>query len=61
MRDTNNIIGQRIGMLVVQSESAPAKDARGHTIRQFNCQCDCGYEVVINDNNLISGHTRSCG
>ena len=61
MRDTKNIIGQRIGMLVVQSESAPAKDARGHTIRQFNCQCDCGKSVVFKYNILMRNQLISCG
>lgn len=25
------------------------------------CRCDCGKEVVVQSNNLLAGHTKSCG
>lgn len=28
---------------------------------QWECRCDCGRTVAIYKNNLIAGHTRSCG
>ena len=56
---SNDIIGQRYGMLVVQSEASPIKDARGHLVRRYNCLCDCGNEKVVRQGNLI--RTNSCG
>ena len=58
---SEKIIGQRFGMLVVQSEIEPVRDARGHLVRMFNCLCDCGKEKVFRYNNLISGLVNSCG
>jgi len=56
-----DIIGQRFGMLTVISEEAPVPDARGHMIRMFRCQCDCGGEKLARYNNLMTGNTQSCG
>ena len=28
---------------------------------QWVCRCDCGREVLVYKNNLLSGHTCSCG
>lgn len=25
------------------------------------CRCDCGNEIIVQNNNLLSGHTTSCG
>ena len=58
---SEKIIGQRFGMLVVQSEIEPVRDARGHLVRMFNCLCDCGKEKVFRYNNLMSGLVNSCG
>lgn len=27
----------------------------------WRCRCECGTELVVQANNLLSGHTRSCG
>ena len=29
--------------------------------RQWKCKCSCGNEVVVQIQNLLSGHTTSCG
>lgn len=56
-----DIIGQRFGMLTVVSEEESVLDARGHRIRMFTCQCDCGGEKLARYNNLTRGNTLSCG
>lgn len=28
---------------------------------KWNCKCECGKKTVVDQSNLISGHTRSCG
>lgn len=37
---------------------APKTNGRG---RYWICQCECGNEVKVASDKLISGHTRSCG
>ena len=56
-----DIIGQHFGMLVAVEEVTPVKDSRGHTLRRFLCQCDCGNMRAFNYGNLVSGRTNSCG
>lgn len=48
--------GQRFGSLVVLSYE-------GHRdgVHRWRCQCDCGRQTVVNQTNLQSGHTKSCG
>ena len=58
---TDDLIGQRIGMLTVLSEVEPGSDTRGHLLRRFACRCDCGTEKVVNYHNLKTNCTRSCG
>jgi hypothetical protein len=49
-------IGQRYGRLVVVS-------LHGHRgpKRFWLCNCDCGNTKIVQDSNLRSGHSRSCG
>lgn len=54
-------IGERFGMLVVQSEAEPVIDARGHRIPRYNCLCDCGNTTVVRNTALFNQVTRSCG
>lgn len=55
--DKNDIIGKKFGKLTVLS----ATDLIiGHN-RMYECQCDCGTKIHVSRNNLISGHTQSCG
>ena len=56
-----DIIGQRFGMITVQSETEPVRDGRGSLVRRFTCICDCGKIRVFNYNILLSGHVNSCG
>ena len=37
------------------------KDARGHLVRMFICQCDCGNEKVFRYGSLLSGWINSWG
>jgi hypothetical protein len=53
-----NIIGQKINQLVVLSLQDTRQ--RGSDIH-YNCLCDCGKLSVVQRNNLLSGHTKTCG
>jgi hypothetical protein len=51
-----DLTGRRFGRLVVISKSlGPSR------YRKWICCCDCGKEVMVIGNNLVRGHTSSCG
>jgi hypothetical protein len=52
-----NLIGKRFGRLVVTAYAG--KDKRGHAF--WRAVCDCGNIVAVKGNNLMWGHTKSCG
>lgn len=52
-----DITGQRFGRLIVVSYSHTNKFRKSCWV----CKCDCGNEVIINRNALMSGNTTSCG
>ena len=55
-----DLTGQRFGRLVVLGNSNRGERSKNrHAF--WKCKCDCGKEVVIPSNNLMSGGTKSCG
>lgn len=51
-----NLVGNKYGRLTVKSR------AESNTRRiKWLCLCDCGNEKVVSGENLMSGHTKSCG
>lgn len=52
--------GDRYGRLVVIKEVCPKTRASG-LVRQFQCVCDCGEEVIAVLAEMRRGNTRSCG
>ena len=52
-----DLTGQRFGRLVV-IKLLTSKDAKHH---KWLCKCDCGNECAVLGNNLVRGHTKSCG
>lgn len=53
-----DLTGQRFGRLMVLSEN-PIRTKQGK--RRWNCICDCGKQVVVVQNSLVSNLTKSCG
>lgn len=53
----HDIIGQKYGELTVQSYSH--KDAASRNY--FTCICSCGKSKIIQQSNLLSGRSTSCG
>lgn len=52
----NDLIGKRFGRLVVVRRES--KDTRHpHLI----CNCDCGNQISVNVEHLLTGRTKSCG
>lgn len=56
-RDTNALIGERFGRLVVQEYVGVDK----YRYSLYRCLCDCGNTVIVNSNKLKTGHNQSCG
>ena len=52
-----NLQGQKFGRLtpLYRTYNTKSNDV------QWVCKCDCGKEKIITTNNLVSGHTQSCG
>lgn len=54
---SKNIIGQKIGELLVISRDLEKSKSRAYYI----CKCSCGREKSIRKDSLLSGATKSCG
>lgn len=61
MRERINLIGQRIGWLIVISRAPDNQYNCGKKLTAFNCKCDCGNNTIINLCDLRTGKTKSCG
>ena len=54
---TKNITNQRFGKLIALEPT----NARKHGSIIWKCKCDCGNEIYVSAENLLSGNTKSCG
>ena len=59
-RITENIIGKKFNSLTVLEEFY-VKDSKGYNTTKVRCRCDCGNIIETAKNNVINGHTKSCG
>ena len=60
MIKNKNLINQKFGKLtVIDFSSKITKNKK--TRKYWLCKCECGNYKVIEQDHLISGHTRSCG
>lgn len=55
------LTGNRYGKLVVIGLAEPQITTVGGMRKQWKCQCDCGNTTIVAQDNLLCGHTRSCG
>lgn len=51
-------IGQKFGRLTVIGDAAPSGARRK---ARWLCRCECGDDTIVVADNVMSGHTRSCG
>ncbi len=56
-----DLTGQKFGRLTALSRCEPKITIRGRRESQWLCVCECENKVVVQQNNLRSGHTQSCG
>lgn len=60
-RVTKKMIGKKFGHLTVIGFSRfSSRDAKNYQ-RYWRCKCDCGNEIEVVEQALISGNTKSCG
>lgn len=59
-RHRPNLIGQKYGRLTVLKEVEPDFYVSGNK-RAFLCRCECGNEIRVAGDRLLSGNTKSCG
>ena len=57
----SNLINRRFGKLLVVKFSNIKTYKNKSSQTQWLCKCDCGNEIVVSGNSLISGNTTSCG
>ena len=59
MRKLIDLTGKRFERLIVIERKQPGPRNRKYLI--WLCKCNCGNEVIVNEGDLIRGHTKSCG
>ncbi len=57
---TKNLVGQRFGSLVVESQ-APHIIYKERKYVAWNCRCDCGNSTIVPASNLHNRTVKSCG
>ena len=55
--DFNDIIGKKYNKLTILSLDHITKNRK----YMYKCKCDCGNEIIVRRENIISSHTKSCG
>lgn len=56
-----NLVNRRFGRLTVISQADDYIYPNGKRRTQWLCKCDCGEVVAIEQYNLVSGNSKSCG
>ena len=54
-KDKNNMVGQTFSRLTILERIS--KNGRGH----FKCKCECGNEIIVRSDGVLSGRIKSCG
>lgn len=59
-RTSKNLKEQRFGRLVAIEAVDIILSSEKHK-QEWLCQCDCGNKTIVSTNNLLRGHSKSCG
>ena len=54
---TNHIIGKKYNKLLILEEIWEYPKSKN----KLRCKCDCGNEIIVSRNDVITNHTKSCG
>ena len=61
MSQIKDLSGMRFGRLVVMKRGEDRIKPCGKKVVRWECKCDCGNEVTVSRDSLMSGNTKSCG
>lgn len=61
MKDYENLCGRVFNHLLVIQQADDYINSKGWHTRQWTCKCDCGNSTTVREDQLKSGHTKSCG
>lgn len=56
-----DLTGHRYERLTVISRGEDYTSPKGEKHVRWICRCDCGNECLVDSNDLVRGHTKSCG
>ena len=56
-----DLTGQKFGYLTVINRGKDYITPKGHHEVQWNCECECGNQVLVRAHSLATGKTISCG
>lgn len=53
--------GKRFGMLTVLERVVSEYNGEKHILARWKCKCDCGEEILVYSESLLSGKMKDCG
>ena len=56
-----DLTGQKFGRLTVLFQTDTQYTKSGRPVIAYHCVCDCGREIDVRGQHLLSGNTKSCG
>jgi hypothetical protein len=60
--DYQQVVGQRRGRLLIISYEGKQRAPRGlKEYHMYKCKCDCGREVLVQRNGIVTYQRSSCG
>lgn len=62
--ESKNIVGKRFENITVKELDYTEEKIYNGKLRRnyfYKCICDCGNEISVVRNNIVNGHTKSCG
>lgn len=65
LSDFNDIVGKRFDNLIIEKyigkEERISRTGSKYYVHTYLAKCDCGKTITVDRNNVIKGHTTSCG
>ena len=61
MAKTSVVAGRVFGRLTVLGHASPSITKSGRRLPRVECRCECGRQINVFRDSLLTGNTRSCG
>ena len=56
-----DISGQKFGKLLAVKQAPDGYKPDGERVPRWMCVCECGTTTIVRRDNLVRGHTKTCG